>query len=203
MYWNKDVWDRIKRYYLHTYVRLPEFGQQFLFVQEVCRDWVRLVDVEGNIVEVVLDNGYNMEYAIPANKISFQMDGNAYIYYRIPARQYLRGFSESNSRFQKVSSEGKLFNVELSWALLEKLGNKIPYMSISQALIAFKTKKYLSLALSHRWIITSKQKLLLNDKIVGILHNKNSTITCLPAYKCAVEELCNTMGETFNIQVKA
>ena len=204
MYWYRSVVDRIKRYYLDTYIRLPEYSNMFLRVSEVKPDYVRCVSETGDIVEVNLNNGYNMTFELPANRIYFQHGNNAYMLVRIPARQYLRGFSESNTLCYKIKSDGGFSAVHLSFELLNSYGNKLPYASIKEAITKFHTTKLLtSVALTHRICLTSRGRLLLDNLVVGMVSAKKRTINILPPFAAMLHDFLETTTDTFDVVVKS
>ena len=200
MYWNTENADRIKRYYEHSFVCLSEISSQYLLVQKVNNSLVRLVDIEDNVYEVNLANGYNMAFALPANRIYFQHKENAYLIARLPARQYKRGFCEDNTEIYKVDSNGKLSKQGLSFTLLNSYGNKSPYMSFKEAFTAFRNNTGLvSIALTHRMCVTSRNRVLIDNKVIGVINYKTNEIKVLVPFAPAIRDFVMNNGDSFTI----
>ena len=130
MYWHKDNWEKVKRYYFGTYIKIPECAT-LVYVNEVGPSHVRMKDNEGNMYEVSMNNGYNLEWTLPVNRFWFQHGANAYLLVRNPQRQYFRGFSSHNTMLYKLNGDGSLKQIDLQWEVLNSVVNKLPYSGLA------------------------------------------------------------------------
>ena len=147
MYWHRNIWEKIKRYYLGTYVKISECAT-LVKVIEVGSSYSRLQDIDGNVYEINMANGYNLDWAMPVNRIYFQHNNQAYLLVRTPLRQYLRGFGPTNCALYKVNSEGGLLLAGSQWDILNSLVNKQEYPTFEQAIVKLGSGGFASIALT-------------------------------------------------------
>ena len=202
MYWHKSTWEKVARYYKGTYIKIPECSS-LVYVSEVGPSLSRMKDKEGNVYEVDMHNGFNLEFTLPVNRIYFQHEGNAWLLVRHPARQYRRGFSPENTLLFRLNGDGGLVPRELNWDVLNSVVNKLPYNTINSAQAKLRNVAGMgSLVLTHR-IAMVKNGLLYVDMLpVGAFVTKKNKIVCLPAYAPIFYEFLKSGDSGTVIEVK-
>lgn len=200
MFWNRENYERIHRYFHGTFIRIPEYTEGYLFVREVKPSYVRLEDIKGDVFEIDLNNGYQLDYWLPTNKIYYQDGNEAILFSRIPARQYRRGICADNSHFAKLTVDGKFSSVSLGLPLLNALATKAPYVSLTQAATMFANNAGLkSLALSHRIAVTAKGRLLVDNYVIAQVSFRKKIIFVMPEYKEVIKEFLYQHQDKFEV----
>ena len=202
MYWHASQADRIKRYFEGTYITLPEVSNEVLFVERVRADYVTMVNARGDVFQVDLGKGYNVNFRLPTNTFVYQNGQRAALLRRTGARQYRRGWCSDNTTLKHVNGEGTWAGVQFNFDTVNSIVNKLPYTSLMGAKVAFDKNQAVSAALNHRTIVTSKGRLFLFDKLIGYVNYRLSKIFVLKAFLPIVEDLLETTGEKFNVVVR-
>jgi hypothetical protein len=165
--------DDIQRYYRSTYVKFRETGDALFYVKHVGESLVTGVGADGVPFELYLnvDFPYEMDYILP-RKSFFQYGAFACLLQRIPAKQYQRGISESNTLIQRVGDANA--NQPLSFEVLTAFVAKQAFPSLVQA-IAEKGK--VSVPLSSRLAyLCASRKIFADSKSIGVVKIKEKTI---------------------------
>lgn len=154
----------IQKYFGGTYIKIPEYGDLICYVDKVLPEALLLRDAEENPLALELDGAttgkkeYNLEYIIP-KKTYFQYEDCAYFLTRIPAKQWKKGISKSNTQIFKLT--GNTFkSLGIDFKILTAYTNKHEYPSV------FYMDNYDSLALSSRLALDCYSKNIYCDTCV-------------------------------------
>ena len=144
----------VKKYYLNTYVKLPELGDLVCFI-----DFVGKVAEDGEIVyklsgqvstgdvfEVLLhdDQPYTIDYVLPKRGL-FMHNGQGHFLVRIPARQWSRGVSVENTKIYAYHSGAGWLETGHSLSILQSYVNK-PESSVHTEQSLIESKDFIVLS---------------------------------------------------------
>jgi hypothetical protein len=183
----KDNYRDIQRYYESTWVKFREEGDKLYFIQKVDEDSIVGIDEDGNEFVFTLDNTapYTLDYILPS-KACFQFKSRVLVLSRIPAKQYQRGLSASNT--QVVDLTGR--NQPLSFTILKEFVNKQQYLTLDAAL--FDRKRRHSAALSSRFSLLCENNALFLDTIrIGYVFVKEKRVMAPKIFWPEIRDLMN------------
>lgn len=190
MIFNQSNRQDIERYYRNCYVKFPETGERLHYIRELTRTSVLGVDDEDNEFELFLSDEfpYQVDYVLP-RKSYFQMGKNAHLLYRIPAKQYQRGLSESNTVIEQLRKDGSAEQVGISFPLLKAYVEKQQFPTF-EAAITNKEGNY-SVALSARFALApAARQLCLDGVVVAMVKPLQKRVICqYPLLRPEVEEV--------------
>lgn len=169
----------VEKYYLHTNIKLKETGDILYYVSFVNSKYITLsyktstnetqcslIDIEGK--------GYLLDYTIP-RKMVYQDGEYAIMLSRIPAKQWKKGASTSNTKFHLLLSKGWT-NYEFSYDTLKKYPS-VPRYSTQEDI---NEGKCISYALSNRFSLTNEGKLFLDSTYIGQYNIRTFTLLTHP-----------------------
>lgn len=171
-----DNYEDISRYYKNTYVKFKETGDKLFFISRVGSEKVSGSTSDGTPFELLLsfDAPYEVDYVLP-HKSFFQYEALACLLQRVPAKQYQRGISDSNTALFALKSTGTLTQISVSFSLLEAFVCKQTFMSLSQAISSDKT----TVVLSPRFAYAPNSRRIYADATcVGQLQPKHKVLNC-------------------------
>jgi len=197
MYWHTSLFEKIKRYYLGTYIKIPECPT-LVSVDNVHPSFVRMTNQDGDIFEVDLNKGYNLEWSLPVNRIYFQHGKHAYMVSRNPQRQYHRGFSSGNTFLSSLGDSGPKA-VSLSINILNSIINKAPYESLEAAVWKIREKGFSSVALTHRIAVTKSFVVYVDYTPVGYYQWKKKKLFCLPEFSPILYDFLKNTGDSVTL----
>jgi hypothetical protein len=133
---NSSSHEDIHRYYRNTFVKFKETGDKLYYIRSVNSEVIRGTDAEGTEFELWLsdEHPYEVDYILP-NKSYFQFKKRACLLVRVPAKQYQRGLSSSNTRVNSLSKTGSIAQLELGFDILTEFVNKQAFPSLSKAIL--------------------------------------------------------------------
>jgi hypothetical protein len=169
MQFTSSAHEDIQRYYLHTYVKFAETGDELWYIRSATPHVVEAKNWQGDIVKLNLDDNhpYEVNYVLP-HKSFFQYKDWAALLYRIPAQQYQRGISSGNTAIGFPSSDGNIPDVPVGFEALRAYVSKQHFFSLEEARVS----KNISCALSPRMAMEVKTGIIFIDftriaKLVG------------------------------------
>jgi len=168
-----EVWQDIRKYYEGAYVKFLEFGDTLFFIERVREHEVVGRDETDEAFVLTLDSTapYNLTYTIP-HKGLFMFNGVAHMLYRVPAVQYSRGLTSSNTKIIEVPT-GKPRSINFD--ILKAYVQKQPYKSLDEAL--FSKNNDVSVCLSRRLsFYRPKQMLFVDAQPIVSFRRKDSTL---------------------------
>lgn len=190
--------DDISRYYKNTYVKFREFGDKLFYIKGVNNKVVTGVDEDDVEFELFLnsDYPYEVDYVLP-KKSCFQHKNHAYILRRVPAKQYQRGISSTNTQMFFVR-KNTIVETSFDFDVLKSYVNKKAFPSLNQALT--KVGKNISVALSPRFLFVPHTRLIYVD-IKAIAEVDHTTKTIEVYQKVFLPEV-QTLANNSIFQVK-
>lgn len=185
----------ISRYFRHTFVKLQEFGEQLFFIESVEQLKITGTHESGEKFCIYLNDEtpYEMDYILP-HKSFFQHNADAVLLCRMPAKQYMRGLSPSNTTMQYLDLGGKLRAIDLDFTSLKAFVNKAKWLTLSEA-IEVQGKN--TVALSSRMMYhKGLMKLYVDFTAVAAVNPKGGRIDVVkPVFYDEVMDLLRAMGE--------
>ena len=172
-------WEDISRYYKNTYVKFKETGEKLFYVRRVDRFAVTGTDEDGTEFELCLndEHPYEVDYILP-NKSFFQCGKRATMLQRIPAKQYQRGISSSNTQLCSLNKAGGLAKHEINFELLKQFVTKQTFISLDEAVR--NKPRNMSTALSPRMAYVPDMNMLFVDFVaIALLDKKDKTIAMI------------------------
>lgn len=146
-----DDYQDISKYYKHTYVKLPQFGDKIFFVQSIQRERVELIDEEAHLFHIELaevgEPAFSLEYVLPHRAV-FGYKGSVVLLTRIPARQFRRGCCTDNTKIMDLFTGRGL---EVNFTTLQAFVNKPNYFSLREALYQEFPKTMVGVAITDRF----------------------------------------------------
>lgn len=126
---SSENWQDINKYYKGTFVKCKESGDRIWKITGVDCNEVSMVDVAGFNVHIDLTEGdYELDFILPSRAV-FQLGQYAALIRRIPARQYSRGISSTNTGFFLLK-DGKWYSSDLTMDVLQQFADKPCYQSL-------------------------------------------------------------------------
>ena len=190
MIFKSTNFDDINRYYKATYVKFKETGDKLFYIRNVSPTSVTGCDEDGTEFELFLNDEYpyEVDYILP-RKSFFQMGKRACLLQRIPAKQYQRGLSNSNTRVNALGKTGSVNAVELTFDVLTEFVNKQAFPSLSKAVLN-KAKDH-SVVLSPRFAYVPDMKAIFADAILVAEVNPEDKLVVVrhPIFKPELLEL--------------
>ena len=190
MIFNSSNHEDISRYYRNTYVKFKETGDTLYYIRNVNSEVVRGVDASGGEFELWLsdEHPYEVDYILPS-KSYFQYKKRACLLLRVPAKQYQRGLSNSNTRVNALGKTGSVNAVELTFDVLTEFVNKQAFPSLSKAVLN-KAKDH-SVVLSPRFAYVPDMKAIFADAILVAEVNPEDKLVVVrhPIFKPELLEL--------------
>ncbi len=192
----------IRRYYTDTYVKFPqEFGDKLFFISGASPRKVEGQDEDGQEFVLWLDENYPyvVEFALP-RKSYFQHEDKALLLYRIPAKQYSRGITSSNTAVVKPVGNNKTINIGMSFAVLRSYVNKQKFFSLPEAIAT----GFEGCVLSSRMAYNRESRGIFIDTtmVAQVTPTKRSIKMLKPMFRPEIESLVKDSGGLFDI-VKA
>lgn len=177
-----ENWQDIKRYYLGTYVKFKEHGDELFHISHVSPEAVKGTYQQGKEEFILsLDSSvpYNLEFKLP-HKAVFQYRDRALMLFRVPARQYYRGISPENTKIINAMTGEPL---ELTWATLSAFVNKQAYYSLKEAMELSTKKRMQSMALNNRMCyVPEHRRILLDNKVIAFVEPTIGKIKTPPVF---------------------
>jgi len=133
---NSTNHEDINRYYRNTFVKFKETGDTLYYIRSVNSEVIRGTDASGTEFELWLsdEHPYEVDYILP-NKSYFQFKKRAALLLRVPAKQYQRGLSSSNTRVNALSKTGSIQQLDLGFDVLTEFVNKQAFPSLAKAIL--------------------------------------------------------------------
>lgn len=201
MLFSSENWDDIRKYYLNTYIKIKEAGDELFFINRVDRAQVSGIVENGGEFVIYLDdaNPYEIDYVLP-HKSYFQLDKDAVQLYRSPAKQYQRGLNTSNTKVVRLNRAGEQESLSeggLDFKVLKAFVEKQPFRTLAQA-IDKNAPVANSFVLSPRMMFHRVTKGLYIDFVrVANVHTGDRTITMIhPVFTDEVKTLLKQNNET-------
>ena len=185
MIFNIENRDDIKKYYNKAIVKFPEkTGDRLWRITEINFDYVKCTDVDGFQVLIDLHEDYEVEYPLPGRTV-YQHGERAAMLIRKPARQYMRGISESNTTLMHMDHTGTWRSMELSLKNLQQFVDKPCYQNIN----TINWESMQSAALSKHMAVSRDGKIMLLHRCVGHFNPETKQYTIHPLFMKEAEEL--------------
>lgn len=185
-----SVWEDISRYYKGTYVKFKEMGDRLFYIRRVDHISVQGQDENGTEFELCLndDYPYEVDYILP-NKSYFQAGKRAVMLQRIPAKQYQRGISSSNTQLCSLNKLGGIAKHDMGFDMLKLFVTKQTYPTFLDALR--NKERNISVALNQRMAYVPDASAIFVDFVpVAMVDRKARTISMSrPIFKAEVEKL--------------
>lgn len=177
-------WMDVKKYYLGTFILVPEVTEHVLYVNHVDSEYIYVRDYEGESGGIALTtNGYKIQDLLPRKQYYQYNSTNAAMIQRIPARMWKKGVHEENTRIMTVGLDGTMSPINVNHSNLETFQQqKNKFNQLSDVKSTFR-----SMALSPRLCVTGQRNLLLDSFCIGRLGTKKKIalvmkefVNCLP-----------------------
>ena len=190
MIFNSSNHEDIHRYYRNTFVKFKETGDTLYYIRSVNSEVVRGTDASGTEFELWLsdEHPYEVDYILP-NKSYFQFKKRACLLVRVPAKQYQRGLSSSNTRVNSLSKTGSIAQLELGFDILTEFVNKQAFPSLAKAIL--NKSKDNSTVLSPRFAYVSDTKGIYADTtlVAEVKPDEKLIVMRHPIFRPEVTEL--------------
>lgn len=173
MLFTTENWSDIQRYYENTYLKFREGGDKLFYIENVTPNKVEGILEDKTKFELYLDDEhpYEVDYVLP-HKSYFQHGEYACLLQRTPAKQYQRGICNKNTKIYFLDSNGKFYNMDLTFDILSSYVNKPKVSTLEEALTGNKQ----SCVLSGRFAVTRTGNIFLDSTSVASVNNKSRTI---------------------------
>lgn len=185
-------WQDIQKYYLDSYVKLQEFGDQIFFICGVSKEGVKFQDEKGEegIIWLHDESPYTLSMVLP-NKSFFQKGQYCYSLARVPARQYHRGITSENCELRYL--EGVSWRkAMLGFENLMHYVNK-PYFRPLE--MAITSPRLYSEALSPRFAYTPNGAIWCDNHMIANLNKETNEIKCRPLFLMEVSRLLSSPSQ--------
>lgn len=190
-------WQDIQKYYLDSYVKLQEFGDQIFFICAVNKEGVKFTDDKGEegIIWLHDECPYTLNMVLP-NKSFFQKDNFCYSLARVPARQYHRGITSENCSLTYL--QGSTWRkASIGFENLTHYVNKPWFRPLDTAIM---TPRLYSEALSPRFAYSSTDCTIWCDSHpIGTVNKETDTITCQSLFLTEVSRLLSSSQSKFKL----
>jgi hypothetical protein len=192
--------DDIRKYYLHTYIKVKEHADLLFYIQRVDRQTVQGVTETGQEFVLYMDdkNPYEIDYVLP-HKSFFQYEKDACQLYRVPNKQYYRGLNVENTRIARLDKTGKKvpFNQDIDFKVLKAFVSKQPFYTLSNAAGKANPNGCYSLVLTPRMVYHRALKAIYVDFTpVATVDVTTKTITMLqPVFKAEIAAFLRQSNE--------
>jgi len=167
-----STYNDISRYFLHSYVKLREFGDKLLFLESVNKERCIFVDADSELFEVILEESapYHLEYVLPRRAV-FAFRDSVYLLQRVPARQYHRGCCDENTRILEVFTGQR---VDVNFRSLTAYVAKPSYVDLNTALFERVSKRTVGVPLTNRISFSRLNQLFYVDTIPVATFNREA-----------------------------
>jgi hypothetical protein len=195
---NSSNHEDIHRYYRNTFVKFKETGDTLYYIRSVNSEVVRGTDATGTEFELWLsdEHPYEVDYILP-HKSFFQYKKRACLLVRVPAKQYQRGLSSSNTRVNALSKTGSVQAVELGFDVLTEFVNKQAFASLHKAVL--NKAKEASITLSPRFAYVPDMKAIYADTslVAEVRPDEKLIVVRHPIFRPEISELAK--GSEFKV----
>jgi hypothetical protein len=195
---NSSNHEDIHRYYRNTFVKFKETGDTLYYIRSVNSEVVRGTDATGTEFELWLsdEHPYEVDYILP-HKSFFQYKKRACLLVRVPAKQYQRGLSSSNTRVNALSKTGSVQAVELGFDVLTEFVNKQAFASLHKAVL--NKAKDASITLSPRFAYVPDMKAIYADTslVAEVRPDEKLIVVRHPIFRPEISELAK--GSEFKV----
>jgi hypothetical protein len=195
---NSSNHEDIHRYYRNTFVKFKETGDTLYYIRSVNSEVVRGTDATGTEFELWLsdEHPYEVDYILP-HKSFFQYKKRACLLVRVPAKQYQRGLSSSNTRVNALSKTGSVQAVELGFDVLTEFVNKQSFASLHKAVL--NKAKEASITLSPRFAYVPDMKAIYADTslVAEVRPDEKLIVVRHPIFRPEISELAK--GSEFKV----
>jgi len=167
----------IQRYFLNTFVKLPNFGDKLFYIYEVNSEHVLLKDKDGreHILHLHDNAPYDLDVTLP-HKCVFQQGPYAKSMARIPAKQYNRGISRNNCVIRFLTRDGWITE-NITFDSLDGYVNKPVFPSLDYAVSCVESGSLVSCALAPRFSLLIPSGIIYCDTTkIGAIDYKKKEI---------------------------
>lgn len=184
MIFSKENRDDIIKYYNKAIVKFPETGDRLWCVSDIGYDEITCVDVDGFEIIVDLDAEYEVDYPLPG-RVVYQMGKNATMLVRKPAKQYIRGISNSNTMLLFLTSLGDWKQTDVSLKNLQQFVDKPAYQDINTV----NWDELQSAALNRHFSVSKFQNIYALTKKIGEFSPQDKKYYVHPMFEQEIGEL--------------
>lgn len=188
MFLDKESYPDFKKYYLNTYIKLKETGDNLYWVDRVDEEYTTLLSMEDS--EKILlshENGYNVDFILP-RKASFLHKNVLYHLARTPARQWKKGICKENTTCAYLAHTGKWTSGELTNNVITSYCQKnifFPLESINSSTFGNR----FALPIDTRFSLDKTGKLWLDMNFIGEINITTRTIKINKIFQYEVENI--------------
>lgn len=186
-------YEDVKKYYEKTFIKLPDLGDEIVHVDRVTPERMEVTNplTKEPIWVMLKTRPYELSFVLP-RKTVYQMDNNAVMLSRIPARMWKKGLTHANTQFQTLGVS--------SWALSDfninmivKFVNKPTYLSFAEAKHGFENSNLQSAAMSKRVSLSLNGNVYVDSVLVGRLAIKENVLTTRSLFVPTLKPLFSTV----------
>ena len=188
-------WKDLQKYYEHSYIKIPGFGDKLFYVNRVTKDLISGHDSESTVFELWLSDSlpFAIDYILPHHAV-FQYQDRAVQLRRRPTRQYRRGLHPDNVRISDVLTE---HTYDLSFNILEAYVGKQQYPTLKEAIASAN----ISTALTNRMAyVPSKKAIYLDTFPIALVVGDEIRVTKAIFFK-ELQQYANTFGIGYKVTV--
>lgn len=183
---NSSNYEDIRKYFLHTFVKVQEYNDQLFYVKQVDPAYVYLESTDQQIdFRIDLTKDYNLNYIIP-RKTVYQFNNVAACLARIPARQFKKGLCKQNTQISLLGATG-WGPIEFSMTTIEAFINKPAYMSVAQFMEV--SGEVQSAALSPRFAVSRGGAVYLDTTLVAKANFETKIVTTRKVFEPDIAKL--------------
>jgi hypothetical protein len=202
-------YDDVSKYYRNTFIKFKDTGDTLILVQHVDRYKLTGTTVTGDEVVVYLndEDPFEVDYVLP-HKSFFQHGKDALQLHRIPAKQYQRGLTSSNTAvsFLRMSNDGTplVQNLPVGFEVLGAFVQKQKFYSLLEA---YHKKDCNSYTLSPRMMYLKANRQVYVDfvpiaKVFSVKGEEKPTIQMLkPVFLPELKELLEQVDQSSMFKV--
>lgn len=193
MIFNRQSAQDINKYYAGTYLKFNETGDRIFRIIDVMNEGlVKAEDSSGFEIYIDLDEDYTVNYIIPGRRI-FQMNENAAMIYRKPARQYYRGMHPENTGFAVLTPDTAWKEIHLDFSMIETFVNKNDYIKVEE-IEHVKYQHYASWAIDDQIAVNKHGQIMFGNIDIGKLQPLFKKGFFTPIYERECKEIFKNLN---------
>ena len=186
----------ISKYYRHSFLKFKEHGDTIFYISYVDENVVSGSLEDGREFKLYLakEEPYEVDYVLP-HKSFFQYGDDAVMLERIPAKQYHRGLTPSNTAMSFRDPNGDVKHLDISFETLKAFVSKQKFYTLSEAM---KQVALNSVVLTSRMMyVPSKHTIFIDFIPIAMVASNTKTIRMIaPLFKEEVQEFLKSTHES-------